>query len=92
MHIDNLTARTRERYLDYLRLREEGRDNVFIEAAAESLELDLMREIGREAEELLYRLFSPAPDESPRSRLGKACELGRLLRDERLGRTTCLYG
>lgn len=91
MHSDNLSPKSKERYLDYLRLREEGRDNVFIEAAADAMELELVEEIGREADEFLYRLFSPKPEEAPRSRLAKACSLGRLMRDERLGRQTTLF-
>ena len=88
MHVENLTPKTRQRYLDFLQLREEGRENVFIEAAADTMELELMKEIGREEDELLYRLFSPRPEEAPRSGLAKACSPGRLMREERLGRQT----
>ena len=51
-----------------------------------------MEEIGREADEFLYRLFSPALEEPPRSGLAKSCSLGRLMRDEPLGRPTGLFG
>lgn len=92
MHVENLTPKTRERYLGYLRLREEGKENIFIEAAAEAVEFEVMEKSGREADEFLYRLFSPKTDEAPRSGLAKACSLGRLMREERLGRQTTLFG
>ena len=91
VHSDNMTAETRELFLRSRRLRDEGRDNVFIAAAAECDEAELRRRVEREMRTFLYRLYSAAPGEAPRSGLARACRLARLQRDARLGKNDMLF-
>ena len=91
VHSDNMTPETKELFLTYRRLRVEGQDNVFIEAAADATEGELMRELAREMDEFLYRVFSPKADEPPRSGLPRTCNLARLIRDARLGKNDRLF-
>ena len=92
VHSNNMTPETRELFLRYWRLHKEGRDNAFIAAAAGSEETQLRRRLEREMATFLYRLYSPRPAEPLRSGLAKACQLGRLIRDARLGKNDTLFG
>ena len=92
VHSDNMTPETRELFLRSRRLRDEGRENVFIAAAAECDEAELRWRVERDMRTFLYRLYSEKTDEPPRSGLAKACRLGRLMRDARLGKNDMLFG
>ena len=61
-----MTPETRELFRTYKRLREEGRDNVFIEDAADVTEREFKKKLEREMVRFLYRIYSPRTDEPAR--------------------------
>ena len=91
VHSANMTPETRELFRTYKRLREEGRDNVFIEDAADVTEREFKKKLEREMVRFLYRIYSPRTDEPARSGLTRTCNLARLIRDARLGKNDKLF-